>query len=285
MRTMTLRTLVVSLPAVFVTSAMLSAQAPVSRIEQETAKVTPAVTEIRHQIHQNPELSNREEKTAALIADYLKKLGLEVQTGVAHHGVVALLKGGLPGPVVAVRADIDALPVTEQTSLPFASKVRTTFLGQEVGVMHACGHDIHTAVQLGVASVLTAMKANVPGTICGSSGSTSSHSGMRRSSSSNITRSSRRANQAPSLESLRRLDESLRLMVATCPVPNRLIHLVEGFDEAAHAPLPGGGNGSGHRLGRRRLEIPVVWLVAAQNEREHTLGGVLAQREAEPGSP
>ena len=165
MRTMKAQTLVISLTAVGVTSAMLSAQAPVSRIEQETAKVTPAVTEIRHQIHQNPELSNREEKTAALIADYLKKLGLEVQTGVAHHGVVALLKGGLPGPVVAVRADIDALPVTEQTSLPFASKVRTTYLGQEVGVMHACGHDIHTAVQLGVASVLTAMKANVPGTI------------------------------------------------------------------------------------------------------------------------
>ena len=78
-------------------------------MEQETAKVTPAVIEIRHQIHQNPELSNREEKTAALIADYLRKLGLEVQTGVARHGVVALLKGGRPGPVVAVRADIDAL--------------------------------------------------------------------------------------------------------------------------------------------------------------------------------
>jgi amidohydrolase len=146
-------------------SAGLSAQDQLPRIEQETAKVTSAVTEIRHHIHQNPELSNREEKTAALIADYLRKLGLEVQTGVAHHGVVAILKGGLPGPVVAVRADIDALPVTEQTNLPFASKVRTTYLGQEVGVMHACGHDVHTAVQLGVASVLSAMKAGVPGTI------------------------------------------------------------------------------------------------------------------------
>jgi amidohydrolase len=143
----------------------LTAQDSLTRIEQEAAKATPAVTEIRHQLHQNPELSNREEKTAALVADYLRKLGLDVQTGVAHTGVVALLKGGRPGPVVAVRADMDALPVTEDTNLPFASKVKATYLGQEVGVMHACGHDIHTAVQLGVASVLTAMKADLPGTV------------------------------------------------------------------------------------------------------------------------
>jgi amidohydrolase len=153
------------LPILILTSPALSAQDPLARVEQEAAKVTPAVTAIRHQIHQNPELSNREEKTAALIADYLRKLGLEVQTGVARHGVVALLKGGRPGPVVAVRADIDALPVTEQTNLPFASKVRSTYLGQDVGVMHACGHDVHTAVQLGVATVLTAMKADLPGTV------------------------------------------------------------------------------------------------------------------------
>ena len=143
----------------------LTAQDSLTRIEQEAARATPAVTEIRHQLHQNPELSNREEKTAALVADYLRKLGLDVQTGVAHTGVVALLKGGRPGPVVAVRADMDALPVTEDTNLPFASKVKATYLGQEVGVMHACGHDIHTAVQLGVASVLTAMKADLPGTV------------------------------------------------------------------------------------------------------------------------
>ena len=159
-----LRTLLPALILLF-TTATLSAQDPLARIERETAKVVPAMIEIRHQIHQNPELSNREEKTAALIADFLRKLGLEVQTGVARHGVVALLKGGRPGPVVAVRADIDALPVTEQTSLPFASKVRATYLGQEVGVMHACGHDVHTAVQLGVAAVLTAMKAELPGTV------------------------------------------------------------------------------------------------------------------------
>ena len=148
-----------------IATASVSAQDPFTRVEQETTKATPAMVDIRHRIHQNPELSNREEKTAALVADYLRKLGLEVQTGVAKHGVVALLKGGRPGPVVAVRADIDALPVTEDTNLPFASKVRATYLGQEVGVMHACGHDIHTAVQLGVATVLTAMKAELPGTV------------------------------------------------------------------------------------------------------------------------
>ena len=143
----------------------LLAQDPLTRIEKETARVTPAIVDIRHQIHQNPELSNREEKTAALVADYLRKLGLEVRTGVAKHGVIAVLKGGRPGPVVAVRADMDALPVTEDPSFPYASKVRATFLGQEVGVMHACGHDIHTAVQLGVANVLAAMKAELPGTV------------------------------------------------------------------------------------------------------------------------
>jgi amidohydrolase len=142
-----------------------AAQDATSRIDQEATKVAPAMIEMRHHIHQNPELSNREEKTAALVADYLRKLGLEVQTGVAHTGVVALLKGGKPGPVVAVRADMDALPVTEETNLPFASKVRTTYLGQEVGVMHACGHDLHTTIQLGVATVLTAMKADLPGTV------------------------------------------------------------------------------------------------------------------------
>ena len=146
-------------------SLTLAAQDPLARIEQETNKVTSSITEIRHHIHQNPELSNREEKTAALVADYLRKLGLEVKTGVARHGVVALLKGGRPGPVVAVRADMDALPVTEQPDLPFASKVRSTYLGQDVGVMHACGHDIHTSVQLGVASVLTAMRADLSGTV------------------------------------------------------------------------------------------------------------------------
>src|SRR3954465_11346778 len=130
------RTLLLAIPLACVMTVVITAQDPLSRVEQETAKVTPALTEMRHQIHQNPELSNREEKTAALVADYLRKLGLEVQTGVARHGVVALLKGGLPAPVVAARADRAPLPVTEATNLPFASKGRTTYLGQDVGVMH-----------------------------------------------------------------------------------------------------------------------------------------------------
>jgi len=100
-----------------------------------------------------------------LVADHLRSLGIEVQTGVAHTGVVGVLVGGRPGPVVAVRADMDALPVTEDTPYPFKSTVRTTYLGQEVGVSHACGHDIHTAVQLGVASVLAEMRDEIPGTV------------------------------------------------------------------------------------------------------------------------
>src|SRR5439155_27319011 len=119
----------------------------------------------RYQIHLNPELSSREEKTARLVAEDLTKVGLEIRTGVAHHGVVGLLKGGKPGPAIAVRADMDALPVTEDTPFPFKSTARAKYLGQEVGVMHACGHDVHTAVQLGVASVLAAMRDDIPGTI------------------------------------------------------------------------------------------------------------------------
>ncbi|NIP81363.1 MAG: amidohydrolase [Gemmatimonadetes bacterium] len=124
------------------------------------------ITEIRHRLHENPELSNREEETAALVAEHLRGLGFdEVRTGVAHTGVVGILRGGRPGPVVAVRADMDALPVTEATGLPFASTKRATYNGQEVGVMHACGHDIHTAVGLGTASVLADMRAELPGTV------------------------------------------------------------------------------------------------------------------------
>ncbi len=120
---------------------------------------------MREHIHQNPELGNREFKTAELVAAHLTGLGIEIRTGVAHTGVVGVLKGGRPGPVVAIRADMDALPVTEETVLPFRSTVRTTYLGKEVGVMHACGHDVHTAVQLGVASVLADMQADLPGIV------------------------------------------------------------------------------------------------------------------------
>lgn len=129
-------------------------------------RVTPRIVELRHQIHQNPELGNREHETAALVVEHLRSLGIEdIRTNVAHTGVVAVLEGGLPGPVVAIRADMDALPVTEETDYPFKSTVRTEYLGQEVGVMHACGHDVHTAVQLGVASVLASMRDRLPGTV------------------------------------------------------------------------------------------------------------------------
>ena len=129
------------------------------------AKHRTEAIRMREHIHRNPELSNREFKTAALVADHITALGIEIRTGVAHTGVVGVLKGGRPGPVVAIRADMDALPVTEETVLPFRSTVRTTYLGQEVGVMHACGHDVHTAVQMGVASVLAEMKDDLPGTV------------------------------------------------------------------------------------------------------------------------
>ncbi len=119
----------------------------------------------RHDFHQNPELGNREFRTSKIIADHLKKLGLEVKEGVAKTGVVAILRGGKPGPCIALRADIDALPITERADVPFASKVKTTYEGNEVGVMHACGHDTHTAMLMSVAEILTAMKADIKGTI------------------------------------------------------------------------------------------------------------------------
>ncbi|MGH7341512.1 MAG: M20 metallopeptidase family protein, partial [Candidatus Rokuibacteriota bacterium] len=119
----------------------------------------------RRHLHQNPELGNREFETARLVADHLRALGLEVDTGVAVTGVVAILRGGRPGPVVAVRADMDALPVTEDTPYPFKSTKRGTYLGQDIGIGHACGHDVHTAVQLGVASILAGMRNDLPGTV------------------------------------------------------------------------------------------------------------------------
>jgi amidohydrolase len=136
-----------------------------TKIEQQAKELEPKVIEWRRHFHQYPELSNRETKTGAYIAEHLKKLGLEVQYPVAKTGVVALLKGPKPGPVIALRADIDALPVTERNSLPFASKERTTYNDQETGVMHACGHDSHTAILMAVAEILTKNKADLKGTI------------------------------------------------------------------------------------------------------------------------
>ena len=135
------------------------------KIEKLSEKIEAKVIEWRHHIHQNPELSNREFKTAAYIAEHLENLGLEVQTGIAHTGVVAVLKGGKPGKVVALRADIDALPVVERVDLPWASKVKSTYNGMDVGVMHACGHDTHVAILMGVAEVLNEVKADIPGTV------------------------------------------------------------------------------------------------------------------------
>ena len=119
----------------------------------------------RRDIHQNPELSNRETRTAALIAGHLERLGLEVRTGIAHTGVVGILRGRLPGRRIALRADMDALPVTEQGDLPFASRVTAEFRGQTTGVMHACGHDAHTAILMGVAEALTSRRETLAGEI------------------------------------------------------------------------------------------------------------------------
>ncbi|MDH5476565.1 MAG: amidohydrolase [Cyclobacteriaceae bacterium] len=129
------------------------------------SEIEEKIIEWRRYFHQNPELSNREFKTADKIAQILKGLGIEVQTKVAHTGVVGILKGGKPGPVVALRADIDALPVTERGDIPFISKVKANYNGIETGVMHACGHDGHMAVLLGAAEVLSGMKKELKGTV------------------------------------------------------------------------------------------------------------------------
>lgn len=146
-------------------SVTAQAQSDYTKIAELATKLEPKVIAWRRDFHANPELGNRENRTAAIIAKHLKDLGLEVQTGVAHTGVVGLLKGGKPGPVVALRADMDALPVTERVNLPFASKVKTQYNGQEVGVMHACGHDTHVAILMGVAELLTSMKKDLKGSV------------------------------------------------------------------------------------------------------------------------
>ena len=136
-----------------------------AEISNLVAKYSAAAIADREDIHKNAELSNRETRTGALVAERLRKLGIEVKTGVAHTGVVGILKGGLPGRTIAVRADMDALPVTEQSDFPFRSTVRSTYLGQDVGVSHACGHDVHTSALLGTAAVLASMRERLPGTV------------------------------------------------------------------------------------------------------------------------
>ncbi len=134
-------------------------------VDERSPALADKVVAWRRDFHAHPELGNREERTGKLVAEHLRALGLEVKTGVAHTGVVGVLRGGLPGPVVALRADMDALPVVEQVDLPFASRVRTTYDGGEVGVMHACGHDCHTAVLMGIAELFAGIRERLPGAI------------------------------------------------------------------------------------------------------------------------
>lgn len=134
-------------------------------ISKSADRIEPKIISWRHDFHQNPELANRETRTAAIITKHLQSLGIEVKTGVAVTGVVGILRGGKPGPVIALRADMDALPVTENTGLPFASTVKTSYNGKETGVMHACGHDGHVAILMGVAEILAGMKKDLNGTV------------------------------------------------------------------------------------------------------------------------
>ncbi len=134
-------------------------------ISKKADAIEQKVITWRRDFHEHPELGNHEVRTSAIIAKYLQSLGFEVKTGIATTGVVAILKGGKPGPVVALRADMDGLPVIERTPVPFASKVKTTYNEQEVGVMHACGHDSHMAILMGVAEVLSSIKKDLRGTV------------------------------------------------------------------------------------------------------------------------
>ena len=159
------------LPALLATLLLPVAHAqPAPMLERPevsaAAKAVQArVVALRRDFHQHPELSNREQRTAAKVAEHLRALGLKPRTGIAHHGVVAIIEGGKPGPRIALRADMDALPVTEQVDLPFASRVTTTFNNQATGVMHACGHDAHTGILLGIADALMAMRKDLPGSV------------------------------------------------------------------------------------------------------------------------
>ena len=153
------------LAAAPVKPAAQATQVTDAAINAAVERDAPAMIELRHQVHQHPELSNREFETSKLVAAKLQALGLEVQTGIAHTGVVGILRGAKPGPVAAVRSELDALPVTEDTQYSFKSTVRTTFNGQDVGVAHACGHDIHIAAILGVATVLASMRDQLHGTV------------------------------------------------------------------------------------------------------------------------
>ena len=153
------------LPLILI-SGLASAQTKLhTEIDKKAAAIESKVVDWRRDIHQNPELGNAETRTAKIIADHLRSLGIEVQEGVAVTGVVGILKGGKRGPTVSLRADMDALPVTERVDVPFKSTVTATYNGQETGVMHACGHDTYVAILMGVAEVLAGMKNELRGTV------------------------------------------------------------------------------------------------------------------------
>ena len=154
----------VTIVLVFFTT-QITAQDMSAVIAAKAIAIQVKLVEWRRHLHQNPELSNREFKTSAYIIDHLKNLGVEIQSGVAKTGVIAILKGGKPGPVMALRADMDALPVKERVNISYASKDSADYLGQKVPVMHACGHDAHVAMLLGVAEVLSSMKKDIAGTV------------------------------------------------------------------------------------------------------------------------
>ena len=153
------------LPFLAIFCFSLSAQTAHPQTAKAAAAIEGKVIEWRHHLHENPELSNREFETAKYVEKHLRGLGMEVKTGVAYTGVVGILKGGKPGGVIALRADMDALPVREIVDLPYASKVETTYLGKDVGVMHACGHDTHVAMLMGAAEILSARKEEIEGTV------------------------------------------------------------------------------------------------------------------------
>ena len=155
----------ISFLMVFAFKGMAQSSSLREQITAAADKIEPKVIAWRRDIHEHPELGNSEVRTGALIAKHLKALGLDVKTGVAHTGVVGILVGGKPGPVVALRADMDGLPVTERTPVPFASKVKVQYNGKETGVMHACGHDTHVAILMGVAEILSGMKKDLKGTV------------------------------------------------------------------------------------------------------------------------
>jgi len=154
-----------ALLAVLLAAAPARAAVSEPAVDAAARAVNAQVVAWRRDFHQHPELSNREFRTSQKVAEHLKSLGLEVRTGIAHTGVVAILRGGRPGPTIALRADMDALPVTEQVDLPFKSLATAEYRGEKVGVMHACGHDAHTAILMGVAEALVSLRKELPGTV------------------------------------------------------------------------------------------------------------------------